>query len=228
MLMYMCPLLFQLLEAVNKLPDSDIYLIRASNRHTKSLGKVKYLIDASVLEAIFVTLINVTKGKPIKRTEREEEDDIDPLFNRLEAEKDLNTKSSHPDSEFDSSIDEQFCNKNPYEITNKVHVFQKTNFKKFSSAKGERVSSYPFVTELIKEGTGPLAGLDIPQYFHKGIFRLNKLQEKEGLALCLLMADLVVRFCRDVNLEEPKEAETEEVEKTEEVEEDNKTMTSEQ
>lgn len=206
-------LLYQekLLEAVNDLPDSDIFLIRSSTRHTKSLGKVKYLIDASVIEAIIVMLINATKGKPMTRTERQEdmeEDDMDPLTDRLKAEKDLNARLSHPDSEFDSCV-EQFYSKNLYEITNKVHVFHNRNLKSFSSAKGERLSIYPFVTELIKEGTGPLAGLHIPHYFHTEILKLNKLQEKEGLALCLLMADLVVKFCRNLEVEEAEE-ETEE------------------
>ena len=206
-------LLFQLLEAVNNLPDSHIYLIESSNRNTKSLGKVRYLVDSAVIEALVVMLINATKGKPMKRTKREKDSEDhyrDHSFDSFGAESDIRTRSFHHDEDFDmrTRSETDFL----YELTNKVYVFHKKNFQQWSTIKGERISSYPFVTELIKEGTGPLAGLEIPHYFHHEILQLSNLQEKEGLARSLLMADLVVRFCSDLSVEE--EEETEEKNKT--------------
>ena len=215
--------IFQLLEAVNSLPDSDIYLIRSSNRSTKSLGKVKYLIDSAVLEAIVITLINATKGKPMALVEKEENSDeeiADPLY-RIKEENDSAARPWN-DSDHDSFGDDQLHKKDQYEITNKVHVFQNKNFKKFSPAKGQWFSGYPYVTELMEKGTGPLSGLYIPHYFRSEILKLNTLQEKEGLALCLMMADQTIKFCSGLEEGEEDEEEEEEV-----VEEDSKTTTRE-
>ena len=189
------------------MPDTDIYLLESSKRQTKSLGKVKYLVDAAVLEALLLTFINATKGVPLASRKREEME-LGNMFDSTEEMDSERLPFSQYNAEFGMSMTGlNLKSDTVYEMTNKIYVFHNKNFKDICgrSALGERVSSYPLVTELIKDGTGPLAGLHIPPYFHFEMLKLQNLQDREALGRSLLMADSVVKFCSGLLIEEDED-----------------------